>query len=151
VVPSRRLETRLTWAIAKYPKTRWLSKQDVDEAFQEAASIWTGVTDKEFVQVEDSRPILNISFVGREDGEAYAKFDGPGGITAYASFPQYGGNLTMDDEENWTLNSFKVGDVRGRGGGFQLWESWEVLNLPLNLVHAIYQPMKMKYTENADY
>jgi hypothetical protein len=117
VVPSRRLETRLTWAIAKYPKTRWLSKQDVDEAFQEAATIWTGVTDKEFVQVEDSRPILNISFVGREDGEAYAKFDGPGGILAYASFPQYGCNLTMDDEENWTLNSFKVGDVGGRGGG----------------------------------
>ena len=36
-----------------------------------------------------------------------AAFDGEGGALAHAHFPQYGGNVHIDDTEYWTVNSYK--------------------------------------------
>merc|ERR1719266_2414819 len=77
---SRWRVTDLTYRVTKYPTTTRLKKSGS-------------------VHIE-------IRFERYEHGDGDA-FDGPGGTLAHAYFPQYGGDVHVDDTEFWTIDSFK--------------------------------------------
>ena len=61
-----------------------------------------------FVRASGSvEPDISIRFASYQHGDGDA-FDGPGGTLAHAYFPQYGGDVHIDDSENWTVRSFQV-------------------------------------------
>jgi matrix metalloproteinase-14 (membrane-inserted) len=103
---SRWKESRLTWAVNKYPNKK-LTKQQIDETLTRAFEIWGAVSNLEFVRVESDNPKINILFVERDHGDE-DPFDGPGGVLAHAYFPRYGGDMHVDNEESWTLNTPQV-------------------------------------------
>ena len=83
-----------------------LSKQEIDLQFKQAFQLWEDVTSLRF-QLRDSDPVhIDIKFVKGEHGDG-DPFDGPGGTLAHAYFPQYGGDMHVDDTEYWTIDSFK--------------------------------------------
>ena len=47
---------------------------------------------------------IEISFVSYEHGDG-SPLDGPGGTLAHAYFPEFGGDVHMDDSEKWTVNT----------------------------------------------
>ena len=47
---------------------------------------------------------IDISFEPRQHGDGY-DFDGAGGTLAHAFFPQYGGDVHMDEAEQWTIRT----------------------------------------------
>ncbi|XP_023326173.1 matrix metalloproteinase-24 [Eurytemora carolleeae] len=96
----------LTYRISQYPSTNRLSKQEIDLQFKQAFQLWEDVTSLRF-QLRDSDPVhIDIKFVKGEHGDG-DPFDGPGGTLAHAYFPQYGGDMHVDDTEYWTIDSFK--------------------------------------------
>jgi matrix metalloproteinase-14 (membrane-inserted) len=102
---SRWSERRLTWAVNKY--TKKISKQQVDQTVKRAFDMWAEASGLEFAQVESSSPKINILFAERYHGDE-VPFEGPGGMLAHAQFPEYGGDIHVDNEEPWTLNTDQV-------------------------------------------
>jgi matrix metalloproteinase-14 (membrane-inserted) len=101
----RWIKRRLTWAVNKY--TKKISKQQVDKTVKRAFDMWAEASGLEFDQVESSSPVINILFVERNHGDK-KPFDGPGGVLAHAQFPKDGGDIHLDNEEPWTLNTDQV-------------------------------------------
>eukprot|EP00090_Calanus_glacialis_P031534 TRINITY_DN5228_c0_g1_i1.p1 TRINITY_DN5228_c0_g1~~TRINITY_DN5228_c0_g1_i1.p1 ORF type:complete len:546 (-),score=123.28 TRINITY_DN5228_c0_g1_i1:69-1706(-) len=96
----------LTYRVTKYPSTDRLSKSEVDEQMKSAFSLWEQVTDLRFSKRDSGSVHIEIRFEKYEHGDG-DPFDGPGGTLAHAYFPQYGGDVHVDDTEYWTINSFK--------------------------------------------
>ena len=47
--------------------------------------------------------MVEMSFEPRVHGDGH-DFDGPGGTTAHAFYPPWGGNVHFDGEEDWVVN-----------------------------------------------
>ena len=61
-----------------------------------------------FVRASGSaEPDISIRFASYQHGDGDA-FDGPGGTLAHAYFPDFGGDVHIDDSEDWTLYSYQV-------------------------------------------
>ncbi len=89
----------------------------MDDTLTRAFDMWSAASGIEFVHVESKNPKINIKFVERDHGDA-DPFDGPGKVLAHAYFPRFGGHMHVDDQENWTLESYEV---------FQLYNAWTIL------------------------
>ena len=68
--------------------------------------MWEAATDLTFSLKKSGSVHIEIRFERYEHGDGDA-FDGPGGTLAHAYFPQYGGDVHVDDTEFWTIDSFK--------------------------------------------
>ena len=73
---------------------------------KQAFGMWEAATDLTFSLKKSGSVHIEIRFERYEHGDGDA-FDGPGGTLAHAYFPQYGGDVHVDDTEFWTIDSFK--------------------------------------------
>ena len=64
---------------------------------------WAAVTNLSFKKGV-GKVDIDVSFVKKQHGDG-DPMDGPKGTLAHAYFPQFGGDIHMDDEEWWTVNS----------------------------------------------
>ncbi|XP_043287822.1 matrix metalloproteinase-14 isoform X2 [Venturia canescens] len=98
----------LTYKITRYPRTKTLTKSQVDEDVAKAFAVWSDHTDLTFTQKSPNTKNVHIEikFAKGEHGDG-DPFDGPGGTLAHAYFPIYGGDAHFDDEEIWTVNSYR--------------------------------------------
>jgi matrix metalloproteinase-14 (membrane-inserted) len=97
---------KLTWRITKYPSSGSLSKDEVEAEIKKAFQFWADKTALKFEKKKSGTPHIDIRFEKREHGDG-DPFDGVGGTLAHAFFPQYGGDAHFDDQEYWTINSFR--------------------------------------------
>ena len=74
---------------------------------RKAFAFWSQVADLEFVESSSGNVDLEVSYVTYAHGDG-DPFDGAGGTLAHAFYPQWGGDIHMDDSEEWT-----VGEDRG--------------------------------------
>ena len=91
----------------KYPAGRGLTQQEVDDTIKKSFDLWSAVTDLTFSRQDSGSVHIDIRFASYEHGDG-DPFDGPGGTLAHAYFPQYGGDMHIDDSELWTINNFRV-------------------------------------------
>ena len=63
-------------------------------------------TDLVFTQKKSGRVHIDIRFESGEHGDG-DPFDGSGGTLAHAFFPVFGGDAHFDDDENWTMGTFR--------------------------------------------
>lgn len=96
----------LTYKISKYPSKRGLSKRDVDETMKKAFEVWERETDLKFEKRNSGKVHIEIRFEKRNHGDD-DPFDGEGGTLAHAFFPVFGGDAHFDDDEDWTVNTFR--------------------------------------------
>jgi len=96
----------LTYRVTKYPSRTGLNKAQVDEQMTRALAMWEAVTDLTFTYKARGSVHIEIRFERYEHGDG-DPFDGPGGTLAHAYFPQFGGDVHVDDTEYWTIDSFK--------------------------------------------
>ena len=94
----------LTYKVTKYPSRGNLTQEEVDGETRAAMDIWEGVTKLKFDKSNSDKADIEISFVQGYHGDEYPT-DGPGKSLAHAYFPRHGGDVHMDDEEPWTINS----------------------------------------------
>jgi matrix metalloproteinase-14 (membrane-inserted) len=92
----------LTYKITKYPKG--LSKKEVDETVAKAFKVWEDATDLTFTKKNGGNVHIEIKFESGCHNDEDC-FDGEGGTLAHAFFPMFGGDIHIDDDENWTTNS----------------------------------------------
>merc|ERR1719295_1797669 len=97
---------QLTYRINRYPSTFRLSKKDVDETVKKAFTMWQEATGLTFERKDSGSVHIEIRFEKYEHGDG-DPFDGPGGTLAHAYFPQYGGDIHVDDTEYWTISSYR--------------------------------------------
>ena len=71
---------------------------------QRAFDLWASYTPLRFTRTS-GRADIEISFGRLQHGDPYP-FDGPGLVLAHAFFPQYGGEIHMDDDEFYTSGTF---------------------------------------------
>ncbi|XP_025830615.1 matrix metalloproteinase-14 isoform X3 [Agrilus planipennis] len=93
----------LTYKISKYPKK--LVKKDVDAEIAKAFAVWSEFTDLKF-KPSKGQVHIEISFETGEHGDG-DPFDGPGGTLAHAYFPVFGGDAHFDNQEHWTISSYR--------------------------------------------
>lgn len=103
---SRWRVNHLTYRTTKYPATDRLSKREVDETIDKAFKMWEEATGLTFEYVPRGSVHIEIRFEKYEHGDGDS-FDGPGGTLAHAYFPQYGGDVHVDDTEYWTISSYR--------------------------------------------
>lgn len=103
---SRWSRDTLTYRITKYPSTDRLSKSEVDSQIKEGFTLWERQTNLKFEEKSSGSVHIEIRFEKREHGDG-DPFDGAGGTLAHAYFPQFGGDAHFDDEEYWTIDSFR--------------------------------------------
>jgi len=96
----------LTYRITKYPSSSRFSRKQVDDQIQKAFELWSTSTNLNFQAKSKGSVHIEIRFERKEHGDG-DPFDGPGGTLAHAYFPQYGGDAHFDDQEYWTIDSFK--------------------------------------------
>merc|ERR1719283_527868 len=95
----------LTYRINKYPSTFRLSKEDVDLTVEKAFNMWQEATGLSFERKTTGSVHIEIRFDKYEHGDG-DPFDGPGGTLAHAYFPQFGGDIHVDDTEYWSIESY---------------------------------------------
>ena len=103
---SRWKRKRLTYRVTKYPTKIGLSRNDVDLTMKKAFDVWSKETNLEFDKKLEGDVHIEISFERKDHGDD-DPFDSVGGTLAHAFFPVYGGDVHFDDEENWTVNTFR--------------------------------------------
>ena len=96
----------LSYKISKYPSSDSLSRSQVDKEIKKALSVWSEHTDLKFVRKRSGKVHIDIRFEKGEHGDG-DRFDGAGGTLAHAFFPVFGGDAHFDDDEPWTINSFR--------------------------------------------
>ena len=96
----------LTYKISRYPSTKRLSKRDVDNEIKKALNVWSKHTDLNFIQKRSGKVHIDVRFEEGEHGDG-DPFDGSGGTLAHAFFPVFGGDAHFDDDEPWTINSYR--------------------------------------------
>ena len=74
---------------------------------RKAFALWSRVADLEFVESRTGVVDLEVRYETYAHGDG-DPFDGPGGTLAHAFYPRWGGDIHMDDSEDWT-----VGEERG--------------------------------------
>ena len=82
-----------------------MKKAQIVEEIDKAFAIWESETKLKFEKKRSGSVHINIRFEGAEHGDG-DPFDGPGGTLAHAFFPQYGGDVHLDDSEYWTIGTF---------------------------------------------
>jgi len=95
-------KTNLTYKVTKY--SRNMSRAQFNRDLKTAFKFWSDVTSLQFFKKEAGDVDIEIAFYTGSHGDR-DPFDGPGGVLAHARFPDNGGDLHMDDSENWTRNS----------------------------------------------
>ena len=90
--------------VAQYPSNVRFDKEVVDAELRAALAMWEGVSKLKFIENISTDVDIRISFVEGEH-EDHTPFDGPRGYLAHAFFPSDGGDICMDDAEDWTINS----------------------------------------------
>ena len=100
----------LTFAILNYPTNTKLSRQDVDKAIVKAFSMWQKASNLVFTRINSAPADIEISFSKDEHGDG-EPFYGEGPILAHAFFPKDGGDMHVDDSENWTVDEFNGKDL----------------------------------------
>lgn len=96
----------LLYKIGKYPIKSRLTRRQVDEAMKEAFSVWSEVTNLKFEKIFSGDAHIEIRFEEGNHGDD-DPFDGEGGTLAHAFFPIFGGDAHFDDEEDWTVKTFR--------------------------------------------
>merc|ERR1711892_622960 len=96
----------LTYRINKYPSTFRLSNRQVDETVKKAFTMWQEATGLTFEQKVSGSVHIEIRFEKYEHGDG-DPFDGAGGTLAHAYFPQFGGDVHVDDTEYWSIDEYK--------------------------------------------
>ncbi|XP_014672619.1 PREDICTED: LOW QUALITY PROTEIN: matrix metalloproteinase-16-like [Priapulus caudatus] len=93
----------ISYYVTKY--TLDLTTEKVDREMAKAFKVWADITPLSFV-TSRVKPDIEIRFESwnHKDGEA---FDGPGRTLAHAFFPKYGGDMHFDDDETWTVESYR--------------------------------------------
>ena len=119
-------KNELTYKVTKYPSRGTLTKEEVDGETRAALSIWEAETNMKFVKKDSGKADIEISYVEGEHGDD--PFDGPGKTLAHAFFPISGGDIHMDDEEDWTINSYE--------GTNLLWTLTHELGHSLGIKHS---------------
>ena len=111
----------LTYKISKYPTKRGLTREEVDREIHAALSVWSNVTQLEFVKKTSGPVHIDVRF---EDGEHRDgdPFDGAGGTLAHAYFPVYGGDAHFDNAEDWSTGSARGTNLRQTAGRWR-WRS----------------------------
>ena len=97
-------KTEITYKVTKYPSKVNLTHKEVDLETMAAFAIWEGVTVLKFIKKDFDEVDIQILFVEGDHGDK-DPFDGPGGTLGHAYFPKFGGDVHMDDAEDWTINS----------------------------------------------
>lgn len=94
----------ITYKVTKYP--RRIDKKTVDREIERAFRVWSDVIPVNFISKKKGRVHIDIRFVvyRHRDGNS---FDGPGNTLAHAYFPRYGGDAHFDDDEYWTIGSYR--------------------------------------------
>jgi len=95
---------RLSYRVTQY--SRKMSSSLVNSDVRKAFKYWSDVTNLQFFSKEFGDVDIEIGFFTFNHGDG-DPFDGVGGTLAHAYFPRYGGDVHMDDSENWTENSYK--------------------------------------------
>merc|ERR1711872_508273 len=95
-------KTKLTYRVTQY--SRNMSRALVNREVRTAFKFWSDVTNLQFFNKKAGDVDIEIAFYTGNHGDL-DPFDGPGGVLAHARFPNYGGDLHMDDSEHWTRNS----------------------------------------------
>ena len=86
----------LTYRIFSYPtRSLGLTTGDVDSETAKAFAMWQDVSDLKFRK--QSSGLVDIAI-------EYEVDDGPGNTLGKAFFPQWGGNVSMDDSELWSTS-----------------------------------------------
>ncbi|CAL8075131.1 unnamed protein product [Orchesella dallaii] len=97
----------LTYKISKYPRlVEVLGRDRIDAEIDEAFAVWQGATDLTFTRKSTGKVHIEIRFENREHGDG-DPFDGEGGTLAHAYFPVYGGDAHFDDDEKWTIKTYR--------------------------------------------
>lgn len=95
----------LTYRINRY--TTKLPLSTIDATIDKAFNIWSNATEKnlQFVQVTspETQVDIDIEFSDGHHNCLAASHDGKGGVLAHAFFPEYGGDIHFDEEEDWTI------------------------------------------------
>lgn len=75
-------------------------------------SIWQHSSTLKLTRTHDEYADIRIDFARRNHGDNY-DFTGPGENLAHAFYPgsEIGGDVHMDDEENWDLDDGNGGDI----------------------------------------
>ena len=76
----------------------------------EAFSMWQKASNLVFTRINSAPADIEISFAKYEHGDG-EPFDGQGPILAHAFFPKDGGDMHVDDSENWTVDEFNGKDL----------------------------------------
>ena len=107
---SRWKKPTMSWAITKYPQRQSkITNEQVDQTMETALKMWSDISSLGFERVASDTPKIDIdiTFEVKAHGDD-DPFDGKGGVLAHAYFPQYGGDMHVDDGESWTLNTKEV-------------------------------------------
>ncbi|XP_054166669.1 matrix metalloproteinase-15-like [Oppia nitens] len=87
-----------------------MTKEGIIKIVKEAFGMWSQVTPLRFIESNDKkkRAHIDIQFSTRihcchEAPPDSAKFEGPGGVMAHTTYPEDGGEIHVDDDENWRL------------------------------------------------
>ena len=78
-----------------------LPEESIDEIIQQACSLWSDASNLKFTKKDSGRVHIDISFVSGDHSQS----DGQGGYLARTYFPKAGGDIYIDDAENWTFNT----------------------------------------------
>ena len=86
-----------------------ITNEQVDQTMETALKMWSDISSLGFERVASDTPKIDIdiTFEVKAHGDD-DPFDGKGGVLAHAYFPRYGGDMHVDDEESWTLNTKEV-------------------------------------------
>jgi len=127
---SRWRKNVLTYKITKYSRGTQLSRLDIQQIVDKSFKMWEEVSGLTFTKATGTVDI-DVSFERYDHGDG-DPFDGSGGTLAHAFFPQFGGDVHMDDSESWTRDTY-------RG-----------INLLQTLVHEIGHSLGLSHSEVRD-